>query len=100
MGGLSPQKIFRPLGPPFGPKIRGEGGRVPLGLSPGSATEITLWVSDNQIIDLTSASVLLNSVLKNYMAFERIIYNLYFKRVTPITLKSIFSLVALEKQNK
>ena len=72
-GGLSPPKIFRPLGPHFGPKIKGGVGRVPLGLSPGSATEITLWVSDNQLIDLTSASVLSNSVLKNYMAFERII---------------------------
>ena len=25
--------------------------------------------------------------IKNYMAFERVIYNLYFKRVTSITMK-------------
>ena len=63
-----PPKFFGSLGPlvrspsNLGSKI--SGGRGGGGLSSGSATEITLWVSDNQIIDWTSASVLLNSVLK------------------------------------
>ena len=36
-GALSPIKIFRPFGPQFGLKIRGDPG--PLGRSPGSATD-------------------------------------------------------------
>ena len=88
-GGLPPpKKIFRfPWASVWSKNKWGTGG-----LSSGSATEITLWVSDNRLNKRVGLAEL---GIKNYMAFERVIYNLYFKRVTSITMKSIFSLVAL-----